>query len=84
MNKGYQVERNVQRIDGIKTHLHGLSDEELSQQLFHASARLEGAQADIETLHGELHRRFNNALPLGEYALEGYAEIADCLLPEAQ
>lgn len=74
------MERVVTRIDGQVTHLHRLSDEELGGHLFHASARLEAAQADIDTLQVELHKRFNVELPLGEIALESYAEVADSLL----
>lgn len=74
------MERVVTRIAGEKTHLHRLSDEELGGHLFHASARLEAAQADIDILQAELHKRFNVELPLGEIALESYAEVADSLL----
>lgn len=75
------MERNIQRIDGIKTHVHALSDAELAGHIGHAEARRASADNDISILTAEAHRRANVELPLGEVALEGYAEIADTLIP---
>lgn len=75
------MDRNVQRIDGIKTHLHALSEAELAGHIEHAEARRAGAERDLAVLGAELHARHNVALPMGEIALEGYAEIADTLIP---
>lgn len=66
------MERNVQRINGEVERLHRLSYEELDQHLTHAFHRLEAAQADVDNLLAERHRRINTALPLGEFAIETF------------
>lgn len=68
------MERRVVRINGEIERLHRATDEELGAQLFHAAGRLERAQADIDTINSELHRRFNTELPLGELAVEKTTE----------
>lgn len=81
----------VARIDGIKTHLDHLTDEELAGHLMYAANRVEAAQGDLNTLQNELFRRMNIELPfdvpiLGntaireeidyDQALQGYSETA--------
>lgn len=64
------MERRVVRINGTVERLHRVTDEELGGYLFYAAERLAQAQADIDNLQGELHRRFNVELPMGEIAIE--------------
>lgn len=72
-------ERMVRRINGDITHLHRLTDEELGVHLFHAAARMDGANADLELLQAELFKRNNVELPF-EPDLGHYAEIADMVI----
>lgn len=69
----------VARIDGIKTHLDRLSDEELAAELMYAAERIDRADADMLILQNELHRRTNTPLelytPLGHTAIGG--ELTD-------
>lgn len=63
------MERIV-RIDGIKTNLGRLSDEELAGYLVHTGERIDADTRDMDMLQGELFRRLNIPLPgLGETAL---------------
>ena len=50
-------ERNVQRIDGERVHLHTLSDEELESHINYAYERLAIANRDIDILLGEQSSR---------------------------
>jgi hypothetical protein len=52
------VERNVQRINGIKMDLAKLSDAEIESGLEYAHARVESHVQDIEKLGIESARRF--------------------------
>lgn len=49
--------RNVQRIDGVVTHLHLLSDGELESERGYALDRAHTAYEDIEKIEGELCNR---------------------------
>ena len=68
------MERKVARIDGIKTNLTRLSDEELAGELIHAAARIDQSNADMSLLQGELHARTNTPLPIGEVATQAAFE----------
>ena len=59
------MEANVHRINGIKTHLERLSDEELENHMGFAHERIERATADLEALGIESARRFAAAESLG-------------------
>lgn len=59
------MERNVQRIDGVRTHLHLLSQEELEAERGYALERAHEAYQDIEKIEGELCARRN----IGEVAV---------------
>lgn len=63
------MERNTQRINGELERLHRLSYDELDNHLTHAFHRLTDAQADVDRLLAERHRRINTALPFGELAV---------------
>lgn len=65
------MERNVQRIDGIVTHLHQLSGEELDGYRANAVLRMHQAIADIEHLEGEIASRRD----IGEIALAPQLEV---------
>lgn len=64
-------ERNVQRIDGIRTHLHLLSMDELNTERGYAVDRMHAAAHDIEVLEGELATRRE----LGEIMLVPQLEV---------
>lgn len=67
------MERHTERINGIKTELHHLSNAELTSELDYARAREDEARHDIDLLQGEVFRRYNNRLEtLGETAVDGY------------
>lgn len=59
------MERNVQRIDGVRTHLHLLTQEELEAERGYALERAHEAYQDIEKIEGELCARRR----LGEIAV---------------
>lgn len=63
------MERNIHRINGVKMDLARLSDEELASNILYANSRRDAAEQDMYALQGELHRRFNVELPLGETAV---------------
>ena len=50
-------ERNVQRIDGERVHLHSLSDEELESYMIAADKRRQAAEDDLDILGAENARR---------------------------
>lgn len=60
------MERNVQRINGEKERLHRLDNEQLDTHLTHAFKRLEAAQADVDRLLHERHRRMGGLSLQGE------------------
>lgn len=62
------MERNVQRINGIVTHLHRLGDEELESMMGYAHERIEAASADLNTLGIESARRFAAGEAIGPLA----------------
>ncbi len=68
-------ERIVRRIDGQVTHMHRLSDEELSGYFQYAQDRLQSAQNDIDLIQEEMFRRAHDELPLGEIAVDSYIAI---------
>jgi len=70
---------DVQRIEGIKYDLDRLQDDELVNirgHLLETHARVTG---EIALLEFKLFQRAHNPLPLDEFNLNGYAEIADGL-----
>jgi len=60
------MERNVQRINGERTWLHRLTNEELDNHLTHAFIRLAEDEADVERLLHERHRRMGDVAVQGE------------------
>lgn len=74
------MERHIARINGIKTNLTRLSDEELVNARGYAESRLWACQDDIHELDEERFRRGGQlVLDIADTALSGYAEIADGL-----
>lgn len=65
------MERNIQRINGIKMDLSRLTDDELEGSMAYCHDRAEGAYADLEKLGIESARRF----ALGETALADVIQI---------
>lgn len=63
------MERNIQRINGIKMDLGKVSDDEIESMMGHTWERLEASQADLEKLGIESARRF---------ALDGLTRTLDC------
>lgn len=53
------MERNTQRINGIPTRLHRLSDDELEAHMGFAHGRIEAGEHDLEALGVESARRFS-------------------------
>lgn len=51
------MERNVQRIDGQRVHLHLLSTQELETQREYALDRMQRAHADVELLDAAIEAR---------------------------
>jgi len=65
------MERNIQRIHGIKTELHHLSDDELEAHMGYAHGRVDAAVHDLELLGQESARRF----ALADAALQDTVEM---------
>lgn len=75
------MDRNVRRINGIKTQLHTLSEIELAGYIDQAEARKASAEQDLVILGAEMQYRCNVELPIGEVALSVCVEVAEHLLP---
>jgi hypothetical protein len=75
------MNRNVQRINGEVERLHRLTNEQLDNHLMHAFQRLEGAQADVDTILYERHRRMGGFVVQGEldfaFVNDGFASAED-------
>lgn len=65
------MERNIQRINGIKMDLGKLTDDELEANMGHAHLRISAASHDLEKLGIESARRF----ALAETALQDTVEL---------
>lgn len=63
------MESRVARINGIKTHLERLTDDELEANMGYCHDRIESAVRDLEALGIESARRY------GEAALQDTVEI---------
>jgi hypothetical protein len=72
------VERNIQRINGIKMDLAKLSEAEIEAGLEYAHARVEEGVQDIEKLGIESARRFN----ADEVAFDGIVRYMDDYRPD--
>jgi hypothetical protein len=55
------MERNIQRINGIKMDVGRLTDDELEANMGYAHGRADAASAELETLGVESARRFAEA-----------------------
>lgn len=71
------MERNVQRINGVKLHLHELSESELCGAIGAAYERLESTSVDLQVLQSELTSRNNTELPLGRLAVGRFGLTGD-------
>lgn len=69
------MKQRVARINGIKTHLEALSDEELENHISYAHQRVEDAVRDLETLGIESALRFSIQEQIGETALAEVIEL---------
>lgn len=82
------MERNNQRINGIPTRLHRLSDGELESMMGYAHERIDGAVSDLNHLGIESARRFSAGEALGPLATvhqlhPGQLELPDTSPPPA-
>lgn len=59
------MERHTERINGIATRLHGLTNDELNNNIGYAFDRMNAAGHDLNVLQEELGRR-GGQLVLGE------------------
>lgn len=55
------MERNIQRINGIKMDVGRLTDDELEANMGYTHGRIDAASADLDTLGIESARRFAEA-----------------------
>ena len=69
------MERNVRRINGIKTDLGRLSDDELENHMQYAHERIGRATDDLDILGQESARRFDAAEQVGEVSLATVIEL---------
>lgn len=60
------MERNIQRINGIKTDIGKLSDEEIAAEVGYAHNRIEAGVSDLEKLGIESARRFAASEAIGK------------------
>lgn len=71
----FPMKQRVARINGIKTHLEALSDEELENHMSYAHQRVEDAVHDLETLGIESALRFALAEEIGETAMADVVQL---------
>ncbi len=67
--------------DVIRLNLTRCTDAELGRIAVHIQTGIDTHLAALAGVQAELNSRNNVELPLGEVAIEGYAEIADSLVP---
>lgn len=72
------MERNIQRINGIKMDLAKLTDAEIEQGMGYAHERIESSVRDIEHLGIESARRF----AADEVAFDGIVRYMDDYRPD--
>lgn len=82
------MERNTQRINGVSTRLHRLSEGEIESMMGFAHERIDAAAGDLEALGIESARRFAAGEALGPLATvhqlhPGQLELPDTTPPAA-